>query len=194
MADHQKRSSADNPWSVIVLEQQVPESGLHSEFEASEAQREALAQIAGLRDVAFARASFDLAHAGGGKFHVAGHVVARVGQTCVVSLDPIESDIHEAVDLMFVPEAELKRIAEMQDEAADETGEMPDPPEPIVNGRIDLGRVATDALFLGIDPYPRKPGIVFEPPRDPVDPEEHPFAALKALKNGTAKKAGDGET
>lgn len=192
MVDHQKRPSADNPWSVVVLEQQVPESGLHSEFEASETQREALAQVAGLRQVAFARASFDLTHAGGGKFHVAGHVAARVGQTCVVSLDPIESDIHEVVDLMFVPEADLKRVVEMQDEAADETGEMPDPPEPIVNGRIDLGRVATDALFLGIDPYPRKPGIVFEPPREAADPEQHPFAALKALQDkASGKKPGD---
>ena len=44
------------------------------------------------------------------------------------------------------------------------TAEIPDPPEPIVNGVIDLGRLATDALFLGIDPYPRKPDAVFEPP------------------------------
>ncbi len=28
---------------------------------------------------------------------------------------------------------------------------------------IDLGRVATDALYLAVDPYPRKPGVVFEP-------------------------------
>ena len=33
-----------------------------------------------------------------------------------------------------------------------------DPPEPIENGIIDLGRVATDALYLAVDPYPRKPG------------------------------------
>jgi hypothetical protein len=59
-----------------------------------------------------------------------------------------------------------------------------DPPEPIVNGMIDLGRVATDALFLGIDPYPRKPDAVFDQPEVAADAEDHPFAALKALKAG----------
>ena len=62
------------------------------------------------------------------------------------------------------------------------TTEIPDPPEPIVNGVIDLGRLATDALFLGIDPYPRRPDAVFEPPVVAADPEDHPFAALKALQ------------
>ena len=60
--------------------------------------------------------------------------------------------------------------------------EPPDPPEPIVNGTIDLGRLATDALLLGIDPYPRKPNAVVEHEVTPPDPEDHPFAALKALK------------
>ena len=70
--------------------------------------------------------------------------------------------------------------------------EIPDPPEPIVNGIIDLGRLATDALFLGIDPYPRKPDAVFEPPVEADDPEDHPFAALKALQID-AKAAGSEE-
>ncbi len=60
--------------------------------------------------------------------------------------------------------------------------EIPDPPEPIVNGFIDLGQLAAEFLVLGLDPYPRKPGAEFIPPELVVDPEEHPFAALKALK------------
>ena len=42
--------------------------------------------------------------------------------------------------------------------------------------------MATDALLLGVDPYPRKPGATFEPPAVPADPEDHPFAALKVLR------------
>ena len=49
-------------------------------------------------------------------------------------------------------------------------------------GTIDLGRLATDALFLAVDPYPRKPDAVFEPPVAPEDPEDHPFAALRSLQ------------
>jgi hypothetical protein len=37
-------------------------------------------------------------------------------------------------------------------------------------------------LYLAVDPYPRKPGAVFEPMVEVADPEDHPFAALRALK------------
>jgi uncharacterized metal-binding protein YceD (DUF177 family) len=119
---------------------------------------------------------------GGGRFHVAGHVRARVGQTCVVTLDPIENDIDEPIDLIFAPPEQIPELSDLVDDAAESEEEIPDPPEPIVNGIIDLGRLATDALFLAIDPYPRKPGAVFEPRVEADDPEDHPFAALKALK------------
>jgi hypothetical protein len=61
-------------------------------------------------------------------------------------------------------------------------------PEPIEDGVIDLGRLATDVLFLAIDPYPRKEGVVFEPRVAAPDPEEHPFAALKAFQRPDADK------
>ena len=73
-------------------------------------------------------------------------------------------------------------MAALVDEAAESDEEVPDPPEPIENGTIDLGRVATDALYLAVDPYPRKSGAVFEPVVEAADPEDHPFAALKALQ------------
>ena len=37
--------------------------------------------------------------------------------------------------------------------------------------------------YLAIDPYPRKPDAVFEPQVEPANPEDHPFAALKALRS-----------
>ena len=33
-----------------------------------------------------------------------------------------------------------------------------DPPEEMVDGKIDLGALVTEFFALGIDPYPRKPG------------------------------------
>ena len=107
---------------------------------------------------------------------------ARIGQTCVVTLDPIENDVDEPIDLIFAPPDQIPELAALVDEAAESDVEVPDPPEPIENGAIDLGRVATDALFLAIDPYPRKPDAIFEPLVVAPDPEDHPFAALKALK------------
>ncbi len=183
-------SAVRDPWSWPVNVTQIPETGLHAAFEATGAQRAALAAVAGLRDVAQAGAAFEVSHAGGGKVHVRGRVTARVGQTCVVTLDPIESAIDEEVDLMFAPEADIPRLAALIDDAAGSDDEIPDSPEPIENDMIDLGRVATDALFLGIDPYPRKPGAVFDRPAVAADPDDHPFAALKGLRGDAASGSG----
>ncbi|MEA2897786.1 MAG: hypothetical protein QOJ84_3401 [Bradyrhizobium sp.] len=173
-----------NPWSVPIAVAQIADTGLHREFEANSNQCQALAELGGLREVLSANASLDLTPMREGRVHVVGYVKARVGQTCVVTLDPIENDIDEAIDLIFAPPEQIPALADLVDDAAESDAEIPDPPEPIVGGTIDLGRLATDALFLGVDPYPRKPDAVFDLPVIPDDPEDHPFAALKALKPG----------
>ena len=95
-----------------------------------------------------------------------------------MTLEPIESEIDEAIDLVFLPEA-----AAAADAADLQAVEADDPPETLSDGVVDLGAVATEFLLLGIDPYPRKPGAVFDAP-PAGDPASHPFAALAALKKG----------
>ncbi|MDD1536790.1 MULTISPECIES: YceD family protein [unclassified Bradyrhizobium] len=176
--------SQPDPWRAPVIVAQIPDTGLHRKLEASAGERQAIAEVGGVREVLSASADFDVMPRSGGRVQVTGTVRARVGQTCVVTLDPIESEIEEEVDLMFAPEAEARRLADLIEEGQDDAApEIADPPDPIVGGIIDLGRVATDALFLAIDPYPRKEGAVFEPDVTAPDPEDHPFAALKALQD-----------
>jgi hypothetical protein len=170
-----------NPWSVPVTVAQIPDSGLHREITADARERAAMAADGGLREILSASATLDLAPTGEGRIRVTGRVRARVGQTCVVTLEPIENDIDEPIDLIFAPQSQIRDLADTIDDS-DGEAEIPDPPEPIVKGLIDLGRLATDALFLALDPYPRKPDAVFEPPAEAIDPEEHPFAALKVLQ------------
>ncbi|MBR0796124.1 DUF177 domain-containing protein [Bradyrhizobium jicamae] len=181
------RDTSRDPWRVLVNVAQIPETGLHREIVADETVRKAMAEIAELREVISARAAFDLMPKRDGRFHVTGRVQARIGQTCVVTLDPIENDIDEPIDLIFAPPEQIPQMADLVDDAEDSDEETPDPPEPIVNGFIDIGRLATDALFLGIDPYPRKPDAVFEQTVEVPDPEDHPFAALKALQDRKPK-------
>jgi hypothetical protein len=178
-----------DPWSVLIVVAQIPDTGLHRDIEADASVRQAMADVAGLREILSARASLDVTPQRGGRVHVTGRVQARVGQTCVVTLDPIENDIDEAIDLIFAPPEQIPQLADLVDDADESDAEIPDPPEPIENGAIDLGRLATDALFLGLDPHPRRPDAVFEPPVVAADPEDHPFAALKALQLD-AKPAG----
>jgi uncharacterized metal-binding protein YceD (DUF177 family) len=178
---HGMTDQAD-PWSVPIAVEQIPDTGLHRDIEADRAARDAMAELAGVREILSASASIDVTPDSGGRFHVTGRVRARVGQTCVVTLDPIENDIDEPIDLIFAPPEQIPALADLVDDADDSEAEIPDPPEPIENGVINLGRLATDALFLAIDPYPRKPDAVFEPLVAASDPEDHPFAALKALQ------------
>jgi uncharacterized metal-binding protein YceD (DUF177 family) len=185
-------SEARNPWRAVVTVAQIPDTGLHRDIEADQAARAAMAQAAGLREMPAAHASFDLALTSGGRVHVTGRVRARIGQTCVVTLDPIDNEIDEAVDLIFVPAEQLPEIDHSGEGGPD--GDAADELEPIENGVIDLGRLATDVLYLAIDPYPRKTGAVFEPQTEASAPEDHPFAALKALRSDSdAPAAGKSE-
>src|SRR5689334_11285401 len=158
------------PWRAFVTVTQIPERGLHREIEADEATRAAMAEAAGLRELAIARASFDLTPRSGGRVHVTGRVQARVGQTCIVTLEPLDNDIDEEVDLIFAPSEQIPEAARSADEDDNVMTEAADAPEPIENGIIDLGRLAADMLYLAIDPYPRKPGAVFEPQVTAADP------------------------
>jgi len=171
--------SANRPWSVPVRLDEVPETGLHLDLEADPAVRTAVAAEAGVNELPQLRAAFDVTRHGRDGLHVVGAVSARVCQTCVVTLDPVENEIAEGIDLVFVPPSALGPLANEVNLRA----EAVEPPEALIDGVVDLGAVATEFLMLAIDPYPRKPGAVFEPPQS-ADAGSHPFAALAALRSG----------
>lgn len=173
---------AQNPWSLPVVVEDIPETGLHVEAEAPAEVRPELAKLAGLRDLPRISGTFDLTRQGAG-VRVTGRVNAHVGQICVVTLEPIESDLEEQVDLVFAPAAASDAAEHV---SADGKAPAKDPPEPLFDGRVDLGAVATEFLILGIDPYPRKPGVRFGALKSDDD-NARPFAALEALKKRLGK-------
>jgi uncharacterized metal-binding protein YceD (DUF177 family) len=171
---------AQIPWSHPVRRDEVPETGLRVDLVADEATRAAVAGMAGVQGLPRLAATFDLVRQGAG-LKVTGEVAATVEQTCVVTLEPMTSELREPIDLAFVPQ----RAGEPHHIAADDVDpEAEDEPETLVDGIADLGVVATEFLLLAIDPYPRKPGVAFEAPQTD-DPAAHPFAALAALKKPT---------
>ena len=170
--------SAKIPWSHPVRRDDVPETGLHLDLVADEATRAAVAGAVGVRGLPHLAATFDLARQGTG-LKVTGEVVATVEQTCVVTLEPMTSELREPIDLAFVP----PHAGDRHDEAMDDVDpQAEDEPEILVDGAADLGVAATEFLLLAIDPYPRKPGVAFEAPKTDEDSAGHPFAALAALK------------
>ncbi|MGB7126998.1 MAG: DUF177 domain-containing protein, partial [Methylovirgula sp.] len=48
-------------------------------------------------------------------------------------------------------------------------------------GMIDVGALAAEFLALGLDPYPKKPGVEFTPVTVPEESAGRPFDALKKL-------------
>jgi hypothetical protein len=172
------------PWSVSVAVEDIPETGLHMEIEAPPAARAGIAALAGLRELPRLSAVFDLTRRGAG-VHVAGRVSALVGQTCIVSLEPMESAVEEAVGVNFAPAAEGIAAVQAHEIGPDEE----EPAEPLIGGKLDLGALATEFLLLGINPYPRKPGAEFAPPKV-EEGGDKPFAALASLK----KRLGGGQS
>jgi uncharacterized metal-binding protein YceD (DUF177 family) len=176
----EQKKPAAMPWHVPVAAEDVPEEGRHFDLVADADTRAAAARVAGLRDLPRLQANFDVTRAGAGGLRVAGRVCATVGQTCVVTLEPLANEIAEDIDLLFVPQA---ADGELAGENARSDDRYLDDVEPLTGGSVDLGALATEFLILGIDPYPRKAGAVFQPPPDSA-PEESPFAALASLKKG----------
>lgn len=153
--------------------------------EATPAERDALARDCDLPGIDALSAALSVRRDGADGLHVTGTVSARVRQVCVVSLDEFATDMVEPVDVRFAPEAEVEELAAAR--AARPGGDdedLDDLPDPIVNGRVDLGALAAEILVLGLDPHPRKPGVAFAEPAPELggEPEASPFAALKALK------------
>jgi hypothetical protein len=163
-------------WHIPVHLENVPETGLHLELGADEETRARLAVVAGVLSVSRLHLAADLVRQGEG-LRATGCVMATIGQTCVVTLEPLENAVDEAFDVLFLPDAAGAEppVAPEPHEDVDETRER------LVNGVADLGTVATEFFLLGIDRYPRKPGAVFAPPVEDRAAES-PFAVLARLK------------
>jgi uncharacterized metal-binding protein YceD (DUF177 family) len=171
------------PFSRLVTVDPMPEDGFEVAIEADARERAALATADGLADIAKLDAVFHIARRPRGLVNVRGRVNAMVTQTCVVSLDPFETAVSEDVDVDFIRAEELEKAErerlKSRDQAKPEE-DVVDPPDPIIDGRIDLGALASEFLALALDPYPRKPGVSLDEilPEMP-DEKESPFAILR---------------
>ncbi len=170
------------PWHVPVRLEDVPETGLHLDLVADVHVRTALAALAGVTDMPRLEAALDVVRHGNG-LRATGRVSATVGQTCVVTLEPLQNEVDEPIDVVFVPPADQAAATlAPQDVTEDVALDASEPPEVLVDGTADLGAIAAEFVLLGIDPYPRKPGAAFTPPDD-QGATISPFAALAKLRN-----------
>jgi len=161
------------PLTRLVDVGRVPPRGQEVQIVATSEECAALAKDFGLPAIQSLSGDYRLKTSAKG-INVTGLVKASITQICVMTLEPFDSMIEEEVEVDFA------EPSGMPAEPPTDINEY-DPPDEIVNGQIDLGALTAEFLALGLDPYPRKPGIDFSY-QEPADEKDSPFAALGKLK------------
>ncbi len=163
-------------------------------IEASEEECVDLARRFAIEGVTKAKASLKLIHEGGHIVHVTGQLDAVITQNCVVTLEPFDTEISEPIEGWFADKETTVSFAAAKKErdvarsqAEVEILDEKDDPEPIIEGRIDLGELVAQHISLAIPPYPHKEGVAYEVGDDvQVDSKSplrrNPFEALKDWK------------
>lgn len=170
----------------------VPPRGLSGTLTAGAEELAALARDLDLADIASLKMDYELIPIGARRFRLTGRVNAQVTQSCVVTLEPVESTIDEPIDLELWPKEDVEKTEYAEDEEG--AALALEGPEPIMNDRIEIGQLAYEHFTTALDPYPRKAGVEFEW-RDPRTDEgsesgTRPFAELGSLlqkKGNTAR-------
>jgi uncharacterized metal-binding protein YceD (DUF177 family) len=110
------------------------------------------------------------------------HLTAKVTQSCIVTLEPVAAEIDEEFTLEYDADADPAALDEPEvPEDIEAFLAEPDPPDPLVDGAVDVGEAVAEHLALALDPYPRAPGVAFEGSTAPDLLEESPFKALSGL-------------
>ncbi|MDO1581777.1 YceD family protein [Rhizobium oryzicola] len=157
--------------------------------EADERERAGLAELWKVVSVESLVSDMQIARWKKDGIRLKGTLKAKIVQACVVTLDPIESEIEESFEQIFVPEGSKLARLSMQGETAEMVldPDGPDLPETFTGDSVDAGAVVAEFAALSIDPYPRKAGVEFadhiETDDTPEKGKPNPFAVLKDWKS-----------
>ena len=194
-------------WSHLIDSEDIDATPQKLEISAGEEERALLARRLDVMALDSLRADVNVVREKGSMIvHVSGILKAKITQSCVVTNDPVESDIEEKFEGWFADPAQAVSFAKARRDRLIETGQGDFPvlseqedPEAIIDGQIDLGELVTQYLSLAIDPYPHAQGARYEVGEAGDDDDEarqggdigkNPFAALKDWK----EKQGGGDT
>jgi uncharacterized metal-binding protein YceD (DUF177 family) len=109
---------------------------------------------------------------------ISGAWSGRVVQLCGLSLEEFETPVKGVFTVRVLPPGSPN--APEMDSEVDVDPDADDPPDILEDDVLDLGGYVIEHLGLELDPFPRKPGAVFEAPDN--GGIISPFAALRDLK------------
>jgi hypothetical protein len=123
---------------------------------------------------------------GEGGWRIRGHLVAKIEQSCVITLEPVSSRHDAELERIYLPADQIPDEQEVHISHDDQ--DLPDP----FTDSIDPAQLAVESLALMIDAFPRAEGAEMgqrtfaAPGVTPLsDEESKPFASLAALKSGS---------
>lgn len=183
-------SIPDFPVSYPVNVEKLGNRTEERKIEWTEAERAAAAKAYHVPGIRSMTGSFVLRPWGRAGVMVSGEISGELEQMCVVTLEPFLSSFREDIEIAYQPEADSRRRKSAQDGVEiDIDMDAKDPPEPLIDGAVDLGAIICEHLALSIDPFPRKPGVEFvreqEGAEEVAEEKPSPFQKLEALKKGT---------
>lgn len=174
-------AKAMGEFSRIFAVERLGDRKVIEQIEATVPEMSLVARRLGLLSLSRLSAECSVGRGLGGLVKVECHWAADLEQACVVTLAPVRQSLTGDFQASYQALAG-ERSAEdevLVDPMAD------DPPEPLPLEGIDLGELVVQELAVSLDPYPRVEGAEvpgrFQPSEN--DSENHPFAALKVLKN-----------
>jgi uncharacterized metal-binding protein YceD (DUF177 family) len=179
----------DLPLSRSYNLARLGQAGDEVRFEADQTQRAAVAQFANIVSVERLTVQVGLKKPLPGHFVLAYRVEADVIQSCVVTLASVAAHI----DCAFSRKLHLTGTGRQAKASAMtpikptdiDLSEVEEAPEEIESSHYDLAGPALEEFFLALDPYPRCPGVEFDPAKAAVEANQSPFAVLKSLKSST---------
>lgn len=166
------------PLSVVYDLSDLSEAGAEITVAATPEQRAQLAKWVKVDSVEKFEGLVSLKRLSATRFAYRAEISADVIQSCVVTLEPVPSHLALEIDRsLLLVKLPRRGVAGPQEvfPASDEG------PEQIEDTRYDIAAPLLEEFSLAIEPYPRAPGVVFNPPAD-EDSTRSPFEALKSLK------------
>ncbi|MCK5778441.1 MAG: DUF177 domain-containing protein [Rhodospirillales bacterium] len=164
---------------------ELPNKGRIVTLDPSTDELEAIARRLGLVSLNRFEGTLKLHPEIGRQISLQGPIRAEIVQSCVITGEPLTTEVAFDMDLMFAEDADPLAGLNMTEEDVLTDPEI-DEPDPIVDGRIDVGEAAVEELALNIPPYPRIPGAIFQgidADEDGGNERENPFAVLSSLKD-----------
>ena len=151
-------------------------------FTATEEERAALAGFADVPRIDGFAGRVELKKLAPNRFRLDFTLEADIIQACVVTLVDVPAHIERSFMRELHFSAPLRRSPDLP--AAADIPLDDDLPEEIDSLHYDLAAPLIEEFVLALEPYPRAPGVEFQPRIEGEEAPENPFAVLKGLKSG----------